>query len=49
LAYASAAAGSTAQVTPRGKRKTVTAVHRVMCQTSAAGNVSVLVGGYTEA
>jgi len=49
LAYASVAANGTAQVTPRSKRKTATAVKRVMCQASAAGNVSVLVGGYTEA
>ena len=49
LAYASVAANGTAQVTPRSKRKTAVAVKRVMCQSSAAGNVSVLVGGYTEA
>ena len=43
------AANSTQQITPRGKLKLDTADSQLMCQTSAAGTVSVLVLGHSEA
>jgi len=43
------AANSTQQITPRGRLKLDTADSQLMCQTSAAGAVSVLVLGHSEA
>lgn len=41
--------GGFAQFTPRGKRKLAVADKKLVGRTTAAGNVSILVGGYSEA
>lgn len=43
------AAGATLQITPRGKRKLATANKKLKAQTSAAGNIRILVGYHSEA
>lgn len=48
ILYVRVPANGTVQVTPRGKRKLATANKTLMCQTSASGNVEILVGYHSE-
>lgn len=49
MAYVRVAANGTVQITWRGKRKLATADKKLKAQSSAAGNVEILVGYHSEA